>query len=237
MTTKTNANTETVDFITSRNAAAQIRAALQTEIENGQLPPGSSIDERSLADRFGVSRTPVREALQQLAAKELVRITPRHGAVVARMTVNEMRGLMEVLGEMESLAARLAARRIDDVSRAQLEAALERCQAAKDKGSAEYTMANIAFHEVIFAASRNDYLTQQLRRAHRSVQRYRTRDFQSPAQMAKSLADHHAITNAICQGDEAAAGQAMAAHVPSGSSGFSEFLAKVPAHFFEIERS
>lgn len=229
------AKVDIVETMPTRNAAANIRAALQAEIENGKLPPGSPLDERSLAERFSVSRTPVREALQQLSAKELVRITPRHGAMVARMTVSEVRGLMEVLGELESFAARLAARRIDDDSRSQLQAALERCRIADSKGSAEYTMANIAFHEVVFAASRNEYLTQQLRRAHRLVQRYRVRDFQSPVQMAKSLADHEAITRAICQGDEDTAGLAMAVHVPSGSSGFSEFLAKVPPQFFESE--
>ena len=223
------------ELFPTRNVAAHIRSALQTEIEMGRLPPGSPLDERSLAERFSVSRTPVREALQQLAAKDLVRMMPRHGAIVARMTVSEVRGLMEVLGELESFAARLAARRIDDESRRQLVAALESCRLADVNSATDYAIANIAFHEAVFAASRNEYLKQQLRRAHRLVQRYRTRDLQSPAQISKSLADHETITRAICQGDEAAAGIAMAAHVPSGSSGFSEFLAKVPTHFFESE--
>jgi DNA-binding GntR family transcriptional regulator len=218
-------------------ASKSIRAALQEEIESGQLPPGSPLDERGLAERFGVSRTPVREALQQLAAKDLVKLTPRHGAMVARLSISEIRGLMEVLGELESFAARLAARRVDDASRAQLQAALQRCRDAQNLGVGEYAMANISFHEVIFSISRNQYLTQQLRRTHRLIQRYRSRDFQSRTQVAKSMLDHERVTQAICDGDENAAALAMAEHVPSGSSGFSEFLAKVPPHYFESEAS
>ncbi len=216
-------------------ASKSIRETLQEEIESGQLPPGNPLDERGLAERFGVSRTPVREALHQLAAKDLVKLTPRHGAMVARFSISEIRGLMEVLGELESFAARLAARRVDDFSRAQLQEALQRCRDAQNLGVGEYAMANISFHEVIFSISRNQYLTQQLRRTHRLIQRYRSRDFQSRAQVAKSMLDHERVTQAICDGDENAAALAMAEHVPSGSSGFSEFLAKVPPHYFESE--
>ena len=215
-----------------------ILASLLEDIESGKLPPGAPLDERALAARFEVSRTPVREALQQLEARELVVITPRQGAMVARMSISKIRGLMELLGELESFAARFAARRVDDATRERLQYTMLRCEEAAQSGAAaEYALANSMFHEAIFKGSRNEYLAAQLRQAHRLIQRYRVRDFQTPTQIRKSLDDHVAITRAISEGDEEAAAQAMLAHVPAGSSGFSEFLATVPPSFFETEAS
>lgn len=214
--------------------ANDIRATLEDEIEKGALPPGALMDERALADRFGVSRTPVREALQQLAARELVCISPRQGATVARMSIAKVRAMLEYVGELEALSARLAARRVDETVQAALDEGLRCCQLAADTGDAAgYAAANVVFHEAIYAGSRNDYLADHIRNARRRLQRYRTRDFLSPAQVAKSLHDHQQIASAIQAGDETQAGRAMLLHVPAGTTGFSEFLATVPRHFFD----
>ena len=216
--------------------AADVRATLQEEIESGALPPGAPLDERALAARFGVSRTPVREALQQLAALDLVRIAPRQGVTVARLSIGKVRAMLEFIAELEALAAKLAARRVDDDLSHRLDAALARCQdAAVAGGAAEYTIANALFHEAIYAGSRNPYLGEQIRHARRMIQRYRIKDFQNKTQIAQSLNDHLKIARAIQNGDEAGAWQAMALHVPAGTTGFSEFLAKVPPSFFETE--
>lgn len=214
--------------------SGDIRAVLQNEIETGQLPPGSLLDERALAARFAVSRTPVREALQQLAARELVRIAPRQGITVARLSIARLRATMEAIGELEAACAKLAARRADDELRRTLDDALARCQdAAVHGGAAEYALANSLFHEAVYAGSRNAYLAEQIRLARRMVQRYRPKDFQNPSQINRSLQDHLRIARAIQAGDEAAATQAMLLHVPAGSTGFSEFLATVPPSFFD----
>lgn len=216
--------------------AADVRAVLQDEIESGVLAPGVPLDERALAARFGVSRTPVREALQQLAVLDLVRIAPRQGVTVARLSVSKLRAMMEFIAELEALAAKFAARRVDEQLAQRLDAMLARCQeAAVTGGVAEYTLANALFHETIYAGSRNPYLAEQIRHARRMSQRYRVRDFHNKAHIAQSLRDHLQIVRAIQNGDEAAAWQAMALHVPAGNTGFSEFLAKVPASFFESE--
>jgi DNA-binding GntR family transcriptional regulator len=218
--------------------AADIRATLQDEIESGKLPPGAGLDERALAARFNVSRTPVREALQQLAARGLVRIAPRQGVVVSRLSVSKVRAMLEFIGELEALAAKLAARRIDDEGKRALEAAIAQCEEAVAKGgAAEYGVANTVFHEAIYAGSRNEYLAEQIRVARRLIQRYRVRDFQTKAQIAASLEDHRRIAQAIMAGDETAATEAMHHHVPAGTTGFSEFLARVPMSFFESESS
>lgn len=216
--------------------ANEIRNALQEEIETGKLPPGAPLDERTLAVRFQVSRTPVREALQQLAARDLVRIAPRQGITVARLSINQVRGMMESIGELESLCAKLAARRVDDQLKRNLDDAISQCQeAAVQGGSAEYAVANHFFHETIYAGSRNDYLAELIRNARRLIQRYRIKDFHSKTQISKSLQDHLKIARAIQDGDEALAAQAMLLHVPAGSTGFSEFLARMPMSFFDNE--
>lgn len=216
--------------------AIDIRAVLQEEIENGTLPPGAPLDERALAARFEVSRTPVREALQQLAARDLLRIAPRQGVSVARLSIAKVRAMLEYIAELESVAAKLAARRVDDEVSRQLDDALARCQdAAVSGGAAEYALANALFHEVIYAGCRNVYLAEQIRLARRMLQRYRVRDFQNKPQIAKSLQDHLKVARAIQAADEAGAAQAMQLHVPAGSTGFSEFLATVPMNFFEAD--
>ena len=216
--------------------ANEIRTVLQEEIESGSLPPGAPLDERALAARFQVSRTPVREALQQLAARDLVRIAPRQGMSVARLSINQVRAIMETVGELEALCAKLAARRVDDPLRKALDDAIQRGQdAAVQGGAAEYAIANTFFHETIYAGSRNAYLAELIRNARRQIQRYRLKDFHTKAQISRSLQDHLRVARAIQEGDEALAAQTMLLHVPSGSTGFSEFLARMPMSFFESE--
>jgi DNA-binding GntR family transcriptional regulator len=216
--------------------ANEIRNALQDEIESGQLPPGSPLDERALAARFQVSRTPVREALQQLAARDLVRIAPRQGMSVARLSISQVRAIMETIGELEGVCAKLAARRVDDELRVRLDAALQHCQdAAIQGGTEEYAQANTAFHEAIYVGSRNPYLADLIRNARRQIYRYSLRNFVTKAQINKSMQDHLKVARAIQDGDEAAAVHQMILHVPSGSTGFSEFLARMPMSLFETE--
>ena len=104
--------------------------ALSDEIVAGRLGPGARLDEQSLADRFGLSRTPVREALGQLAAIGLVEKRPHRGVVVAAFTVERMMHMFEVMAELEALCARLAARRMSLGAKAAL-----RGPASGDRGA------------------------------------------------------------------------------------------------------
>lgn len=216
--------------------ALEIRDALQEEIEGGHLAPGMPLDERALADRFQVSRTPVREALQQLVAGGWVHATPRQGMSVARRSIGQVRSIMESIGELEALAAKLAARRVDVALQHRLDQAIQHCQDAAVRGSApEYAIANAQFHDAIYCGSRNHHLAELIRHARRQIQRYRVDDFQSRAQIAKSLQEHLKVARAIQEGDEQGAANAMLLHVPSGTTGFSEFLARMPASFFDTD--
>lgn len=214
--------------------ALDIRLTLQDEIESGLLFPGTALDEKLLCERFGVSRTPVREALQQLAARELVTIEPHMGARVARLSIVEVRAILEYLSEMEALCAKLAARRVDPALRAALQAALSQCQQADMFTGEGWAQANAAFHEAIYTGSHSTYLAEQIRKGRRLLHRYRAHEYQSPERIRQSVLDHEKIAAAIMAGHEGAAAEAMLNHLPSGTTGFSEFLAKVPSHFFDM---
>jgi len=216
-----------------RGLSSGVRERLQAAIEKGELAPGAALDERELAQQFGVSRTPVREALQQLVALGLVEMAPRQGARVTRLSVGRVRAMMEAIGELEALCAKLAARRVDSALAQALDETLGHCQETAVRGTpADYEWANDRFHEVIYVGSRNAHLAGLIRSARRLIQRYRVSELQTRSQMSKSLQDHLRIARAIQQGDEAAASAAMLLHVPAGSTGFSEFLATVPPGFF-----
>ena len=219
------------------NLAFSIRDALQAEIESGELPPGAALEERALAAKFSVSRTPVREAIQQLAAQNLVRMTPRQGVTVARMSVPQLRDMLELLGELEALCAKLAARRHSEDLRLALETALQAGRDAALPGHSfdAYSQANLQFHEAIHAGSRNELLVQQVRPLRRLIRRYNVniRIMRTPAQIEKSIHDHEEILRAIMAGDETLAYRLMFEHVPVGGNGFSEFLSALPSSFFE----
>ena len=217
-----------------RNLAAFIRQTLETEIEAGQFAPGTSLDERALALRFNVSRTPVREALQQLAAVDLVRIASRNGVFVKRLSVSQLRSMFELLAELEAVCAKLAARRLDDRHRAVLVESFQACEeAAQVLDYDEYRRANAAFHEALYSASHNQYIAEQVRNIRKSTKRYRINDLHSQRQIIESLEGHRRIMAAVLAADPAAAYTAMLDHVPIGTTGFSEFLSTLPPGVLE----
>jgi len=165
-----------------------------------------------------------------------VRIAPRQGVTVSRLSISKVRAMLEFIGELEALCAKLAARRVDDELRQQLDEAVHRCQqAAVEGGAADYAVANSFFHEAVYAGSRNPYLAEQVRSARRSLQRLGDLALVLEVPDAVALQDHLHVARAIQAGDEEAAAKAMLLHVPAGTTGFSEFLATVPMNFFETE--
>src|SRR3954464_13270360 len=131
-----------------------LREAIEEEVATGQLAPGTHLDEIELARRFGVSRTPIREALSLLAGEGLVEIRPRRGAVVAQISPQRLVEMFEVMAELEAMCARLAARRISATELGVLEQAHEGCRdAAQRLDSDGYFYANEHFHHAIYVAS------------------------------------------------------------------------------------
>jgi DNA-binding GntR family transcriptional regulator len=212
-----------------QNLADTIRRELNEEILSGALPSGTQIDEQMLVRRFGVSRTPAREALLQLAATGLVTLIPRQGAVVSSISLREYVGLNEVLTSLEALAAGLAARRITNEETSALRESYDECAAAASQNDpAAYRAANTRFHTTIYGASRNEYLNQQLRTLRARMRGIIDIRFERPARIRASLKEHRDILDAILAGDEEAATKAMTNHISAGANNFADMLAAFP---------
>jgi len=202
---------------------------IRAEIESGALPPGTRIAEQSLCARFGVSKTPVREALIRLASLGLVDLRQRRGATVAVLGIAEVVAMFEVLAQMERIAARLAAARMPVALQeelAEVHALMAPLVAAQD--TAGYDRLNTRLHELIYRGARNDYLEAALKDMRGRLRIYRRYPFQKPGRMAQSHADHATICAAIRAGDAETAGTAMEIHMTTGGQVFADLVAEVP---------
>ncbi len=213
---------------TSRvNLSDKIREALEDEIVSGKLYAGCRLDEQELMERFNVSRTPAREALQQLATAGLVDIVPRHGAVVATLSLTEYVAMLEMLTELEGLAARLSARRMPAALRKDLEASIRACEeAAAQDDPVAYERANRWFHETVYDGSLNEVLARQLRLMRLRMGHPQRSLFDRPNRVRNSLAEHRTIVEAILDGDEDGADRAMSIHISSGGNVYVDAVAK-----------
>ena len=205
-----------------------LRRELEDDIEHGRLSPGDRLDEQTLATRFEVSRTPAREALLQLAAAGIVRLVPRQGAVVTSVSPQLAIGMVEVLTALEAEAAGLAARRMSDAEKVQLEKVhLASQAAAKRLDSAAYIKNNAAFHAVIYEGARNEFLAEQIRLTRRRMRFYHRSSLYQPARLKASWQEHARVVEAIRGGDEAQAQAEMREHVLKGGRVFADLIASL----------
>ncbi|SMH39237.1 transcriptional regulator, GntR family [Azospirillum lipoferum] len=212
----------------SLSRPSQLRAWLENEISEGHFRPGDRLDEQELCKRFGVSRTPVREALLQLASLGLVIFRPRQGAEITRLSVKQIAAMLEVLAKLEGYCAQLAARRMTRDEQDRLRSILlSFLPMVEAKDVAGYDEANHEFHEAIYAGARNEFLASQVRDIRRRLRMYRRNPFQRPGGMERSYAGHHRVAEAIVAGDDAGAEAAMHEHV-IGAVGLMDFLAELP---------
>lgn len=213
-----------------RSRAQRLRDGLEEAIINGELLPGERLDPEALARRYGCSRTPIREAIQQLAASGLVTVMPKRGTFVAELGIAELVERFEVMAELEGMCGRLAARRISAGEVVALEEALQRCGAAAASADADrYYYENERFHHLIYAASHNGFLEREARQLHARLKPYRRLQLRLRNRVARSYAEHEAVVRAILDGDGAAAEAALKAHVLVQGERFSDFVASVHA--------
>ncbi len=180
-------------------------------IDVGVYKPGDRLVESDLAERFGVSRTPIREALQRLETQSLLARDGR-SLIVASLDHNEMAELYVVRAELEGLAARLAARHaaVEEV-KVLAEMVEEDHNLLGD--SAAMARANRRFHKQIHLASHNRFLVQQLDLVYRSMALMATTSLAARGRGEKALEEHRAIVDAIAKRDEEAAYSALKAHI------------------------
>ena len=194
--------------------AEELRLQLADEIVRGVLAPGAPLDETDIARRFNVSRTPVREALRQLAASGLIETRAHRGAVVARPTLERLTGMFEAMAELEALCAGLAAERMTPLERHRLEVVHEELRALSHAGNPErFHEVNERFHNAIYAGSQNGYIAEITLATRVRVQPFRRAQFRNLGRMAKSQAEHDRVVVAIMRGDKAGAAAAMRAHI------------------------
>jgi len=197
-----------------RTLAEELRLALADDIVRGLIAPGSALDETELARRFGVSRTPVREAIRQLAASGLVEVRAHRGAVVARPNEERLVGMFEAMAELEALCAGLAAERMTAPERRALETAHEQLRALIHSGDPQrYHEVNEAFHAAIYAGAHNAYLAEMTHATRYRVQPFRRAQFRNLGRLAKSHVEHDRVVLAILRGDREVAAGAMRLHI------------------------
>ena len=206
--------------------AFRLLDAIEQDIATGALPPGARLDEASLAARYRVSRTPVREALHQLAASGMVEIRPRRGAVVAEAGPERLYEMFEVMAALEAMCGRLAARRVTPAMRAALSEAHEACRAALGDPDGYY-LANEAFHQAVYRASGSGFLAEQCLALQKRLRPYRRLQLRVGNRVARSFAEHEAIVAAIGAGDGAAAAEALRGHVAVQGERFADLVASL----------
>ena len=194
--------------------AATLRAQIADEIVRGELRPGTPLDEVSLAHRFGVSRTPVREALRELSSAGLVRIQPHRGAVVSRPAAAEVEDMFAVMAELQALCAGLAAVAMTPAERRDLAAIHASLRDLIQTGDPQrYHEVNERFHHAIYLGSHNAYLAEVTLTTRRRLAPFRRAQFRTAGRLALSYEEHARVVSAIQRGDRAGAGTAMRDHI------------------------
>jgi DNA-binding GntR family transcriptional regulator len=204
----------------------QLVEEIEERIVTGVYPPGTRLDEQELAAGFGVSRTPVREALIQLASIGLVEIRPRRGAVVPELSADRLCEMFEVMAELEGMCGRLAARRILPAEQQRLREAHQACEAARDANQPDlYYQLNEVFHRCIYDASHNGFLAEQATALHRRLRPYRRLQLRVRGRMNSSFSEHAAVVEAILAGDTEHAAHLLEAHVLVQGERFTDLVA------------
>ncbi len=207
-----------------------LRDALEDDIVNGRIAQGERLDEVRLSQRFAVSRTPIREALRQLAATGLVETIPRRGTFVANLGLPEIIEMFEVMAELEGMCGRLGARRIAAEQRTRLLEKLDTCRAAAEAGNSDdYYYENEQFHGVIYELSYNRFLADQAQQLRNRLKPYRRLQLRVPQRMRSSFEEHKAIVDAILGGNEQNAELLLKNHVLIQGERFADLVSMINA--------
>lgn len=198
--------------------------ALSARIVEGALGPGTRLDEQGLAERFQVSRTPVREALAQLAAMGLVERRPHRGVIVAALSMDRLEHLFELMTELEGVCARLAALRMTTAERARLAADHGAARtAARAEDVDTYAEANRLFHLAIYEGAHNPALVETTRDVRNRLAPFRRAQFHVHGRPSASWSEHDVVVQAILGQDAEAAGAAMRRHIEQVKEAYRAF--------------
>ena len=187
---------------------------LRRAILTGQLKPGERLMEVHLANKLGVSRTPIREAIRKLELEGLVIMIPRRGAEVARITEKSLKDVLEVRRALDALSVELACDRITEEDMKRL---LQACQdfekAAKGKDASVIAKADVALHDIIVEATGNQRLAQLVNNLSEQMYRYRFVYIKEESKHDMLVAEHREIYESIASRDKERAARAAKLHI------------------------
>ena len=187
---------------------------LRQAILTGELKPGERLMEIHLANRLGVSRTPIREAIRKLELEGLVTMIPRRGAEVAQITEKSMKDVLEVRRTLDALSAELACERISKEEEEALKQACLNFEAAvKTKDTKAIAKADVAIHDIIAAATGNQRLIQLINNLAEQMYRYRFEYIKDASQHEGIIEEHRIIYESIVKKDKEAAAEMAKTHI------------------------
>ena len=199
------------DFLPLRDVVFK---TLRQAILTGELKPGERLMEIHLANKLGVSRTPIREAIRKLELEGLVIMVPRRGAQVAQITEKSMSDVLEVRRALDELAVELACQRITSEEKEELkEACLAFERAATTNNIREIAKTDVAFHDIIFKSTRNVRLKQLVNNLAEQMYRYRYEYIKDEKQHDMLVSEHRKIYDSIMENDTKAAIEAIRIHI------------------------
>ena len=209
--------------------AGQVRGEIERLILAGDLASGEKLNEVALAERIGVSRGTVREAIRALSDSGLIELISNRGAFVKRLTLDEIANLYDVRCALFSMACESIAARVAETPDPALMAALERNmdlsrQAARDDDSPAYYALNVEFHAMLLEAGRNPRATAIYQGVVKEMHLFRKRGLAVTQNKSRSIGEHEAIVAAIVAGDPEAARRAAHTHIQNGKGRFYKTL-------------
>lgn len=197
-----------------KTRAELIKEELADAIVRGALAPGVALDEMGLARRFGVSRTPIREAIRQLEAIGFAEARPRRGAVVAHFTQTRLNEMFAVMAELEALCSFWSAQHMPAAEKAALRSVHEKCAKLAGTGDLEgYMDLNFQFHEAIYRGSHNSYLIDLTLGVRQRLAPFRRAQFSGIDRLKLSVLEHGRVVEAIERGDGETAAEEMRRHM------------------------
>jgi DNA-binding GntR family transcriptional regulator len=194
----------------------EVAQRLRALIQSGEMQPRERLNETVLAKRFGISRTPLREAIKILSAEGLLDILPNRGAQVASISLIEIEEVAEVIAGLEATAGELLCRHVTDAEVAAIDVLHQRMRAAYQRNDApEYFALNQRIHEAMMAAARNETLQAIYANLSSRIQRARFTAHKTPEQWAKAMDDHDRMIDLMRAREGNALGQLLRDHVRS----------------------
>jgi len=192
----------------------KVYRVLKTEIIKGSLKPGTKLLEGKIAEQMEVSRTPIREALRELAAEGFVKISPNQGVVVSNASIEDVQEVLQIRGVLEGLAARLAAKIMNKEEIKELENYLKQMEYYTNKNDAlAFSEMDAEFHELILGICGNNRLIQIRKNLSDQAHRYRIRSLSIPGRLKYSLKEHREIVEALKRKDVKQADRLSQKHI------------------------